>query len=94
MNLYQEYEASDEAFRYFIETSARNHEIEAYKILYPAYGTYVGSYVPIIGGSLVGALLGHMWGRTKAHERLEYYSELDRTAGATSMPHIELQPTR
>ncbi len=92
--LYQEYEASDEAFRYFIETGARNHEIEAYKILYPAYGTYVGAYVPIIGGSLVGAVIGHMWGRVKAHERFEYYSELDRTQGATALPQTDSQPTR
>jgi len=92
VDLYQEYEASDEALRYFIETGARNQEIEAYKILYPAYGTYVGSYIPIIGGTLLGAVIGHMWGRTKAHERLEYYSELDRVK--ETMPHTDSQPTR
>ena len=94
VDLYQEYEASDEAFRYFIETGARDHEIEAYKILYPAYGTYMGSYLPMIGGNLMGALLGHMWGRTKAHERLEYYETLDRTTGAPSLPHTDSPPTR
>lgn len=94
VDLYQEYEASDAAFHYFIETGAQAQEIEAYKILYPAYGTYMGSYLPIIGGNLVGALIGHGWGRTKAHEQLEYYHELDRIERAASTPHTDLQPTK
>lgn len=94
VDLYQEYEASDEALRYFIETGAQNQEIEAYKILYPAYGTYVGSYAFFPGSGLVGALLGHIWGRAKAHERLEYYNQLDRTRGAATLSHPDSQPLR
>jgi hypothetical protein len=78
VDLYHEYEATDEALRYVIETGARREEMESYKVLYPAYGTYVGAYTFIPGGFLVGALLGHIWGRSKAHARQQFYDEFDR----------------
>ena len=80
VDLYQEFQATDETFRHLIETGERQEEIAAYKILYPAYGTYVGAYFLFPGTSLVGALLGHIWGRTKAHERKKYYESLDKNA--------------
>ncbi len=82
VDLYQEYEASDEAISYFKhETPDPEDEIAAYKILYPAYGTYVGSYVVPPIGTVVGAVAGHLIGRSKAsQERQE--DALQRAAPA------------
>ena len=72
-NLYQEWIATDKAFTHIREEQQLAREIEAYKILYPAYGNYVGGYfVPY--GSVAGAIVGHIWGRVEARpleERLE-----------------------
>ncbi len=66
-DLYQEYKATNHAFEYVREKKMVNQEIENYKVLYPAYGTYVGSYLFIMGGSIIGAIVGHILGRTEAH---------------------------
>lgn len=77
MDLIQEDEATTTAIRYFIQEKDHETEIESYKILYPAYGSYIGSYygfmLPISLGS-IGAILGGHWiGRHKAKEvRLKY----------------------
>lgn len=86
VDLYQEYKATDEAFDYLIATGEHEQEINAYKVLYPAYGTYVGGYFFIPGGSLLGAVLGHIIGRTKAHERRVFYESFDRATPATASP--------
>ena len=64
-DLYQEYIATDKAFKYIRGKRQLEREIEAYKTLYPAYGTYVGSYL-IPYGSVAGAIVGHIWGRSDA----------------------------
>lgn len=64
-DLYQEYQATDDAFEYIRTEKQLAREIEAYKVLYPAYGTYVGSYL-ISYGSIAGAIVGHVWGRIEA----------------------------
>ena len=73
VDLYQEYAASNEAITYLkTETTDPEDEIAAYKILYPAYGTYVGSYFLPPIGTVAGALLGHLTGRSAAsRERQE-----------------------
>lgn len=64
-DLYHENQATDHAFDYLREEKLVETEIEAYKILYPAYGTYVGSYLIGIAG-LVPVIVGHVWGRSEA----------------------------
>ncbi len=76
VDLYQEYMATDKAIEYFIATQDREAELHAYRILYPAYGTYVGNYVAPFG-NVAGALVGHVWGRCKAHSRANYYRMID-----------------
>lgn len=66
-DLYQEYHASHEAFEYVREENMTETEIEAYKVLYPAYGTYAGGYL-FRYGSVIGAVVGHIWGRIEAHK--------------------------
>ena len=78
VNLYQEFQATDEALRYFIETGERQEELAAYRVLYPAYGTYAGGYLLVPGGSVAGAVVGHVWGRAKARSRARDYERLDR----------------
>lgn len=65
-DLYQEYQASREAFNYLSAEKMNDTKLEAYKILYPAYGTYAGGYFLIPYGSWAGALVGHAVGRYEA----------------------------
>ncbi len=105
VDLYQEYKATDAALVYLTEVGERDQEIEGYKILYPAYGTYIGNYMFIPGGPLIGAVLGHIVGRTKAATKTRYYQREDAkhaaesqaldssTSHAESAPAAARQPT-
>lgn len=64
VDLFQEDKATDLAFQYVREEKMVTTEIECYKILYPAYGSYVGSYLGSL--SLVPVIAGHIWGRREA----------------------------
>ena len=79
VDLYQEYQATKEAIRYFKETHDHAAELGAYKILYPAYGSYVGSYIFPPIGTVGGALLGHVAGRSKAALQGQSYRRKDAT---------------
>ena len=75
VSLYQEFKASQEAIRYLQEIEDREAQINAHKILHPAYGTYVGAYIFPVIGSIVGAIVGHATGRTKASNQQRQYEE-------------------
>lgn len=77
IDLYQEWRATDEALTYLIESGDRATELRAYKVLWPAYGTYVGAYLPIPFGNIPGAVVGHIVGRSKAAARKRYYEHYD-----------------
>ena len=79
VNLPQEHEATSIAIDYLMEVGDHGNELAAYKILYPAYGTYVGGYLPgPYGiGSAVAVLLGHVMGRARAREQAQFYQNLD-----------------
>ena len=79
LDLYQEYEASDEAFEYFIETGNREEEFSAYTLLYPALGTYVGSYLFPPIGTLGGVIVGHAVGRNKVRQQRRFYDSRERS---------------
>lgn len=68
--LYHESIATGDALAYSQMYSSSTEHREAYNVLYPAYGTYVGSALgtgvpryanPLYYGSVVG---GHIWGRS------------------------------
>ncbi len=75
-DLYQEFKATDEAIDYSITIEDRKTELQGYKILYPAYGTYIGQYFFFPFG-LVAVIIGHIHGRNIAEEREERYQQLD-----------------
>jgi hypothetical protein len=75
VDLYQEAQATDEAITFFIETGEQQQEVDAYKILYPALGIYAGQYMFIFGGTILGAMIGHMYGRAKAYDRARAYEQ-------------------
>lgn len=77
IDLFQEFVATDKAISYFARIEDRPAELGAYKILYPAYGTYLGSYL-LPYGNFAGAFVGHIWGRAKARSRAKYYELIDR----------------
>jgi hypothetical protein len=67
VDLLQEYRASKEALTYLErETPGTADEAAAYKILHPAFGSYVGSYFFAPVGTVAGVIAGHVSGRTKA----------------------------
>lgn len=80
LDLYQEYEASDAALQYLIDTGDREEEFSAYRLLYPAFGTYAGSYVFPPIGTLGGAIIGHAVGRNKVRQQRQLY-ESQEAAG-------------
>lgn len=63
VDLYQEREATNYAFEFARRNEARDLEIESYKVLNPAMGTYVGSYLLMPFGGIIGAIIGHVQGR-------------------------------
>ena len=81
VDLYQEYQASNEAIKYLEKIQDRPTEIAAYKILYPAYGSYVGAYFFPPLGVIGGVLLGHSMGRAKAWEKNRFYEHFDAASG-------------
>lgn len=64
VDLYQEYKATKSTFQYVRGKEMYATEIECFKILYPAYGTYAGSYLPYL--SILGVIGGHLLGRSEA----------------------------
>ncbi len=72
VNLVQENLATEEAIFYLEETKQYDELIRAYKILYPAYSTYIISYLSANPVAFIGAItLGHIVGRYKAKEKRE-----------------------
>lgn len=94
VDLYQEWKATDTAIDYLKATDNRQTELRAYTILYPAYGTYLGNYIPFFG-SVIGLVVGHLWGRAKAFSRALFYRQLDAavtTSQATQGPPQRTPP--
>jgi len=71
--LHHEGAATGDAIGYYVDKDYRTEQKNAYKILYPAYGTYVGGEAarwfagPITyAAGAIGAIPGHIVGRIKA----------------------------
>ncbi len=82
VDLYQEFQATDEAIEYLVANNYRDTEFEAYKVLYPAYGSYVGNYIFFPFG-VIAIVVGHIYGRWTVHERQEFYRQLDASMTGT-----------
>lgn len=65
---YEEYRASEMAFDYLWQNELTDIEQEAYRVLYPALGTYMDSC--FVTG-VYFALLGHLWGHYDANSESE-----------------------
>ncbi len=79
---YQESLATDEALDYLKITNQRKEAVRAYKILYPAYATYVGGYLPAYPIGYLGAIAGgHAYGRSEARKlEREFEAQDERRA--------------
>ncbi|OGV61131.1 MAG: hypothetical protein A2498_12775 [Lentisphaerae bacterium RIFOXYC12_FULL_60_16] len=72
--LYHESIATGDVMGYLQEAGNRDSEREAYRILYPAYGTYIGGefarWNPAVGlvWTVAGAIPGHVVGRYRARQ--------------------------
>jgi hypothetical protein len=90
VDLFQEYKATKEAIRYLKDTNDRETELAAYKVLYPAYGSYAGSYIFAPIGTLAGVLVGHAAGRSTAAVQKRQYEQHpldpDSLTGANTEP--------
>ncbi|MEQ9410863.1 MAG: hypothetical protein RIK87_24335 [Fuerstiella sp.] len=69
VSLYHEAIATRDALDYFGATDDARNLKQAYEILYPAYGSYVGNAVsgPIPFGYIAGVVGGHVVGRYQSH---------------------------
>ena len=68
VSLYHEFKASEHAFQYERKEKIYKTEYESYKLLYPAYATYLRF-------GLLPVILGHIIGRVKAsdfEDRMEH----------------------
>ena len=83
INLPQEAEATKIAIDYLEVKDQREDLLHAYEILYPAFGTYAGSYAFPYVGSIAGAAVGHVTGRQEAAARRRQYSWLDQQKALT-----------
>lgn len=69
INLIQEANATEEAMFYLEKNEFYEELIDAPKTLYPAYSTYIASYISGAPAPLVGALLmGHYFGSLRASD--------------------------
>lgn len=97
--LYHEAVASRDALGYVVATRPPEEQEEAYRLLYPAYGTYVGNAagsfvpgpIPFIGSVLVGHVTGRIEGRrvAKATRRVS-----DQVEEPTEDEIVRLPPVR
>ena len=78
--LIQEAIATSDALGYLEANENVSAQQEAYEILYPAYGTYVGAEIKALGpfGVVIGALGGHAIGRWKSWKLEEQREEEER----------------
>ena len=91
--LVQEAIATSDALSYMKAHHGLKAQQEGYELLYPAYGSYIGSEMTrfLPAGQLVGLLGGHVAGRWRswrlekesadAHERFQYQQQLSSDAG-------------
>ncbi len=78
--LIQEGIATSDALGYLEATQNVSAQQEAYEILYPAYGTYVGGEIRTLGpfGVIIGAIGGHVVGQWKSWRMEEQRAEEER----------------
>jgi len=70
VDLYQEAMASRDAIRFLYCIDEPSLELRAYRTLFPAYATYLGSYVPGVSiAGVVAVVPGHIGGRLQAYRR-------------------------
>ena len=73
----QESAATEDAIDYLIMKNKREEAIEAHKILYPAYASYIGSLFGFTG-YVVAIAHGHWYGRYKADLLEEQFKHDDQ----------------
>ena len=78
--LIQEGIATSDALGYLEATQSVSAQQEAYEILYPAYGTYVGAEIKALGpfGVILGAIGGHAVGQWQSWQLEEQREEEER----------------
>ena len=93
-DLFFEMQASREAIHYLKEAQDHDMEARAYKVLYPAYGTYVGHYLLPPIGTVAGVVAGHVIGRSQAAIQQHHYRKLQKNqpAAASQTPASVGQP--
>jgi hypothetical protein len=68
-----EYRASRDAIRYSYYKKEKKNELGCYKVLCPAFGSYVGGEFGFLPIYAVSVITGHVIGRIKASKRNSYY---------------------
>ena len=90
--LYHEARASEDAYLYVQHHKDREKQQEAYKMLSPAYGTYMGGgLLPNIYGALM-VIPGHIYGRSKARKLKKQFAEEDLEKEITPETNPDIRP--
>ncbi|MDB5389404.1 MAG: hypothetical protein JWM11_5050 [Planctomycetaceae bacterium] len=90
--LYYEAVATGDALKYLRTEGTAADEQEAYRLLYPAYGTYVGG---AFGGSLFAIVAGHVVGRVEGSQvPREREADEERVAAIREQHHREMAAKR
>lgn len=93
MTLHQEFEASHEAIHYLEKKGDQKEENNAYRILYPAYGTYAGSSTGIPYGDVAGAMVGHVVSIVPRHNAKLRHKAIDGAVWGNEISRdLELDP--
>lgn len=89
--LSQEAIATNDALSYIAANRDLEAQQEAYEILYPAYGTYVGNAIsgPVPQGYFIGLIGGHIAGRWKSWNLARNYASQDDSYHYSRQPEAD-----
>jgi hypothetical protein len=93
VTLHQEHAASDTAVQHFKDKGDREGELRSYSTLYPAFGTYAGSYSGLPYGNYIGAGVGHLFGAVERREKRLGYKALDEAKVGGTIQDDEMSRT-
>ena len=84
INVFQEGVASDTVFYYLEAKGEYDQLLRSYRVLYPAYSTYIVSYISASPFALIGAIgVGHLIGQAHVHDKREELKDLGHIPNKT-----------
>jgi len=93
VTLHQEFVASEKAIHYLEDEQDRKAEDNAYRILFPAYGTYVGGTTSLPYSDVAGALVGHVVSIVPRYNaKMKYTAQDNAKWGSAPVTDLAVDP--